>query len=256
MLLTMVAFVAAGSAAAVTASPQAATGTLNLNAELKLVSNLGGCSPPPGVDECAARTGEGRVPGLGTVTEAYAFLVNVGPPSCAAGFGRARSTSVRHVVATKGEIHFALADGGCVEQESIRTQTQTFTITGGTGVYEGASGSGTVERVLGAPTPTGRHGRETWRGTLVVPGLEFDLTPPTVTGAVAKTVRAPRRAKRARVSFSVTAQDTVDGTVAVSCTRRSRSWFRLGRTRVTCSATDSSANTRTVRFTITVRPRR
>jgi hypothetical protein len=37
---------------------------------------------------------------------------------------------------------------------------------------------------------------------------------------------------------------------------RSGSRFRVGRTRVTCSATDTSANTRKATFTVTVKPRR
>ena len=70
------------------------------------------------------------------------------------------------------------------------------------------------------------------------------------------TVTAPRGKKRVRVRFFVFATDAVDGTVPVACTPRSGSLFKLGRTKVSCSATDSSANTRQARFVITVRPRR
>ena len=90
---------------------------------------------------------------------------------------------------------------GCIDTEAVRTQTQAFTVTGGTGVYAGASGSGTLERVLGNPLADGRHGRETWKGTLTAPGLEFD---------------APRRANGVRVRFTVTAADDVDGQVPVN----------------------------------------
>jgi HYR domain len=76
-----------------------------------------------------------------------------------------------------------------------------------------------------------------------------------VSGARSKTVRIPKAAKRARVGYSVTAQDAVDGSVSAVCKPRSGSWFRLGRTQVTCSATDVSGNTATARFTVTVKHR-
>ena len=230
-----------------------ATGELALAAQLRLASILGACSPPPG-GECAARTGSGLVPGLGAVTEKYEFPVGLGSPSCAGGFGEALASSSRFAVAGKGEILFALAEGGCIAQEEpIYNQTQAYRVMGGTGIYAGATGSGTVERKLGGPTATGRHGPETWRGTLSVPGLEFDTTRPTLTGATNRTVRAAKKAKTARVRFTVTAQDDRDGAVTVRCIPKSGNRFRLGRTKVTCEATDLSANTAAASFTVTVR---
>jgi hypothetical protein len=131
--------------------------------------------------------------------------------------------------------------------------TETFTITGGSGVYAGASGGGTVE--IHSSAATG-GGTDVWTGTLIVPGYSFDLTPPTIQGAKNRTVRVPRGVKRARVKYSVTAVDDVDSDVPVTCRPRSGSRFRVGRTRVTCSATDTSANIRKATFTVTVRPRR
>jgi len=135
------------------------------------------------------------------------------------------------------------------------TADQSFTVTGGTGIYAGASGSGMATRAL-VQTDQGAAGRETWTGTLTVPGLEFDLTPPTITGAAAMKVRAPRRATRVRVIYHVSATDAIDGPLAAACRPRSGSRFRIGRTRVRCSATDRSANTATARFTVTVTRRR
>jgi hypothetical protein len=252
----LVVLLGAAGVAAAAGAPELATGDLALGAELRLNSILGACSPPPG-GECAARSGSGLVPGLGAVTENYEFPVGLGPPWCAVGFGEALASSSRFVVAGKGEIHFALAEGGCIAQEEpIYNQTQAYRITGGTGIYAGASGSGTVERKLGGPTATGRHGTETWTGTLSVPGLEFDVTAPTLSGARGKTVSAPRRAKTVRVRFTVTASDDVDGTLPVTCRPRSGSRFKLGKTRVTCSATDKSGNTSAAKFIVTVRARR
>jgi HYR domain len=233
------------------------TGTHRLSGELRLVSVRGDCPPGITVPVCAARTGDGLVPGLGKVTEAYMFLAELDLPPCGTGFGRALAYPVRFVVANKGEIDFMVAEAaGCVTAQAVRTQAQDFTITGGTGIYADASGSGTVRRVLGGETVRGRVGRETWTGTLTVPELNFDETPPILTGATAKTVRVPRSVRRARVVYTVTAHDDVDGPLAVTCAPRSGSRFRIGRTIVTCSATDSSANTRRARFTITVRARR
>ena len=88
-----------------------------------------------------------------------------------------------------------------------------------------------------------------------MPGLEFDVTPPGLKGAVSKTVRAPKNAKRVRVRYTVTAQDAVDGSVPVSCMPRSGAFFKLGRTKVSCAATDKSGNTRQAQFAITVKRR-
>jgi len=260
-LVALAAAIFVGTSAAVPATSGATSvGTLNLHGRLALVSHLTSCPPgtSPTFTMCAARTGKGLVPGLGRVTESYTFLFSEGPPTCpAAGLGKALAYPDRLVVADKGEIDVAFAEGAdCLDIEAVRTQTQSFVITAGTGIYAGASGSGTAERVLGGPTPTGRSGTETWTGTLEVPGLEFDVTRPTLSGAVNKTVRAPRRAERVRVRFTVTAKDAVDGSVPGRCRPRSGNRFKLGKTRVTCAATDKSGNTATAKFIVTVRARR
>jgi hypothetical protein len=246
------------SAGAVAAADrlQAATGTLNMNAKLRLVSVLGPCPAGVTADNCAARTSTGPFPGLGQVTGKYTFGSNVGPPRCANGWGKAIAYPLRFAIASKGEILFQLAEGAqCVNEEQdldVREQTQTFTVTGGTGFYVGASGTGTVTRSLGS-TDTGSAGTETWTGTLAVPALEFDVTQPTLAGATSKTVRAKKGAKSARVTFKVTAQDDIDGAVAATCVPRSGSRFPIGRTVVKCAATDSSANTAGASFRITVK---
>jgi hypothetical protein len=167
----------------VTATPSAplGTGSLNLRAALATSSPPGTCPPeaPPGAD-CHPRTGTGSVSGLGNVSATYTWFFGTG--SCPSTLVKPLATTGRLLVAGKGEIRFALADGArCVEQEPVRNEPQDFTITGGTGTYQGASGRGTVERSL-----SGGHGVERWTGTLIVPGLEFDITPPTIAGAVAK----------------------------------------------------------------------
>lgn len=58
------------------------------------------------------------------------------------------------------------------------------------------------------------------------------------------TVRAKDK-KGARVTYDATAQDATDGTLPVTCSPASGSLFPIGRTTVTCSATDSAGNTGT-----------
>ena len=254
-LLVGLMLLASAATVGANAGSQNATGTLNLNSKLRLVSVLGPCPPGASATGCAARTSTGPLAGLGQVTGTYTFLANVGPP-CENGWGKALAYPGRFAIASKGDISFALAEGAeCVNEVvdfAVRAQTQTFTVTGGTGIYAGASGTGTVTRSLGS-TATGAAGTETWTGTLTVPGLEFDLTQPTIAGAANKIVRAKRGGESARVAFRVTAQDDRDGALPVKCTPSSGSRFKIGRTRVTCSATDRSANTANASFTVTVR---
>jgi hypothetical protein len=56
----------------------------------------------------------------------------------------------------------------------------------------------------------------------------------------------------ARISFSVTAIDDVDGIIAPKCSHSNRSEFPLGQTQVTCTATDSSGNSDTKSFFVIV----
>lgn len=233
-----------------------AAGTLQLSGELRIES-VRATPCPPGTRAgilCPGRTGVGVVPGLGRVTESYSYIVDETPPDCPAGSPRVLGYPIRWVVEGKGEVHFAAAPHpDCLGAQAF-TVGQSFTVTGGTGVYSGASGAGTVDRALGQ-TDTGARGRETWTGTLTVPGLEFDVTAPAINGARAKTVRVPRKATRARVTYNVTATDAVDGPVTARCAPASGQRFKVGRTRVRCTAEDTSGNSAAAAFTVTVRRR-
>jgi HYR domain len=234
-----------------TASSTFVAGALNLQATIGVTSASVVCPPeaPAGAVECRARTGTARVPGLGSISEIYLWSYGAGLPPCPSTLVTPLATTGRLVVAGKGELHFALAQGArCVDQEPVRNEPQDFTITGGTGPYQGALGSGRVEPVLSAGV-----GSERWTGTISVPGFELDVTSPTLSGATSKTVRAPRGARSVRVTYKVMASDNADGEVPVSCEPRSGRRFPIGRTVVRCSATDSSANTGSASFRITVR---
>ena len=255
VLLLTVFVVAATAVAPASSEPHAAAGTLDLRATLRLISDFAPCpaNVPAGTTECRARKGTSVVRGLGPASETYTWPLAVGPPACPADFAKPLATTGRLVVAGKGEITFAVADGAqCVRLEPVRNEPQELTFTGGTGRFAGASGSGKLE----ARAISGGTGTETLTGTLVVPGLEFDLAPPTLSGAPAKTVRAPKGAKSARVTYKVAATDDVDGAVPVSCKPRSGNRFKVGRTTVRCEATDSSGNTAKAAFVVTVRKSR
>jgi hypothetical protein len=162
------------------------------------------------------------------------------------------------VTAAKGTLHFAGTKTGCaggISDGNLQLKGAVpVSITGGDADFAGGSGQGTV-RLLSAGTATNNFsGPATGRlaFALDLPNGTFDITPPTISGAVSKDVRAPKSAKRVRVRYRVTARDEVDGRVPVSCTPSPGSRFPIGRTKVTCSATDRSANTATARFNVKV----
>jgi hypothetical protein len=194
------------------------------------------------------------VPGLGFVSEAYTFIVDTNSPSCIDGDILHASTGTL-TVAGKGAIDVVLAGPPECFQPALAVlkSKRSFTILGGTGMYVGASGSGMLQHDLTAGSAGSAAGTDSWVGTLVVPGRTFDLAAPVFIGAVDKAVRAPRGKKKARVAYKVTARDGVDGAVPVACQPRSGSLFKLGRTTVKCSTVDTSGNTATAAFRVTVR---
>jgi HYR domain len=209
------------------------------------------CYPHPGGPELA--------PGLGLVSQSYLYFVEGSTaPDCVAGYNIA-DYPARLIVEGKGEINLLVKGiDTCLQGEpvdTVVTNVQSFTITGGSGVYAGASGSGEVSHVAHRLISGHPAGTDTWKGTLIVPDLEFDLVPPTIRGAANRIVRAPRGLTRVRVLYQVTAVDD-RGRATVACRPRSGSLFKVGRTRVICSATDTSGNRAAARFTVTVRPSR
>ena len=228
----------------------AAQGTLPLRAVIDMTSVGAPCPPEAPTDvECYLRQGTGAVSGLGSVSETYFYFARIG---CVPGGYSVRASNARLAVAGKGTIEISLdASAECLPVGHYGL-SRTFTVNGGTGAYAGASGGGTLTHE-GNQTPRGVTGRDTWVGNLVVPGREFDVTPPALTGATGKTVRVRSGQKRVRVSYRLSAVDEVDGVVPVGCRPASGSWFKIGRTVVRCSATDTSANTATATFTVLVK---
>src|SRR5215831_11929124 len=174
------------------------TGSLALGSALNVSGGDTDCpsGAPPEADFCPHRAGGGPIPGLGFVSETYLYFVDTTPSGCS-GVRILRSTG-QFAVTGKGIIRFDL---GRVEQcvPDLLKANQPFTITGGSGAYVGASGAGTVIHDLHEDSDPPPIGTDTWGGSLTVPGHTFDLTPPTLSGLVNKTVRARRGTKRVRV---------------------------------------------------------
>jgi len=239
------------------------TGTLELRATLAAKSRPGALCPPgtPGEQiECHSRTGAGVIPGLGRVSHSYIYIAELSRPAGCTHVADVRvlATTVRVSVRGKGDLEVSLEDvPECMHPTTkLAPVWRAFTVTGGTGIYTGASGAGRLKHTLHQVPSGGARGTDTWSGTLVVPDLEFDVTAPRISEASAIVVRVARGTKSVRVRFALTAEDDVDGSLSVSCSPPSGSRFRLGTSRVSCSATDTSGNTRTARFTVTVRARR
>jgi hypothetical protein len=250
------------AASAVPLASGSATGTFPLHIAILWSGDHAECvgSYPPTV-QCHSHTGPAvAVPGLGFVSESYLYPIDAMPgPVCPPDFVKILSYPAHLVVKGRGEIFLDVsAADGCVEGFSTEeiSPTQGFSVTGGSGVFAGASGGGVVKRTLTQFTSgTSRSsGVDTWEGTLVVPSWDADVMPPTITGAANKVVRAPRKARTMRVRYQITAKDNVDAAVPVVCVPPSGSRFKVGaRTRVRCSATDTSANTANASFVVTVR---
>jgi hypothetical protein len=104
------------------------------------------------------------------------------------------------------------------------------------------------------------------------PPPEEDTTPPVLTVPDDIVVEATSGEQGAEVTYTVTAQDNVDGNatleedgstvtqdsvggnIMISCDPPSGSVFPVGDTEVQCSATDEAGNTGTASFTVTVNP--
>jgi HYR domain len=247
LVLTLVADVAG--------TPRRLAGALQLDATISSVhrSDPGYCpAGTPAIATCVRYVGVATIPGLGRVTSTYTKIA----PGDGGDCDIVMPNTVVIDVAGKGSFELARVGRVCnrltVPYPPIGPLE--FTVARGSGTYAGASGSLTFRSIVFSPPSV--TSRDSWTGTLAVPGLDFDVTPPTLAGAVSRTVVAPKGARRIRVRYVVRAKDAADSAPRVVCTPPSGAFFRLGRTTVTCSATDSSGNSGRARFGITVRPRR
>jgi hypothetical protein len=254
---TLIALLVAAVALPIGASAAAdrSSGTLNVNTTISTGYRLGqNCPPgtPPTTEECIIFTGAGGIPGLGraTVTYVKSFDETICP-----GQVVGQRTSLIDV-AGKGQLKVAMDFPYCANRAPNST-VHRGTVVEGTGMFAGASGSLQIASTVEAPrcSASGCWGpaSDTWTGNVSVPGLAFDLTAPVLQGARPKSVKAPKKAKSVRVRYSVTAQDDMGGSMPANCLPRSGSRFKVGRTKVNCTAEDTSANVATASFTVTVK---
>jgi hypothetical protein len=211
----------------------------------------------PASTECHSRPGGPvAVPGFGFVSESYVAAVDVAPTGCPTGTQKILSYPAQLMVKDRGAILITVAASDTCANTGVPVLSvaQAFTITGGTGVFADASGSGMVSRTNVGCCPG--HATDNWEGTISAPAFVPDLTPPTINGAHKRVVRAPARVNRIRVRYRVTALDAIDGALRPTCRPRSGSRFRVGRrTTVRCSVSDLRANFRRTKFTVDVRRR-
>jgi hypothetical protein len=235
---------AAALAALTVSVAQSATGAPSSNTlqvSFKMGVILGGSDCPDGTvgvdparDHCVFQAGAVLVKGLGTVHVTTQHVVILSNASCP------RGSVTGELKTARGTLGISGAASGCVNP-TFGYGDYAINIVGSGGLSS-VSGSGTIAN----------QGAYVVTATLSAPSSLFDIESPVMAGAVTKTVKATSRLG-ARVRFAVTARDGVDGRVAVSCRPASGTLFRIGRTRVACKATDSSANGVTRSFIVIVK---
>jgi len=212
--------------------------TASLRFSLKLGVILGGDACPPGtpdVAHCVGHAGTVSVKGLGSVHLHGLHVVDPSDQTCPKG------TMTGELVTVHGTLLLSGAAPQCVNV-TFGYGNYPVTITGSDG-FAGVTGSGLVANGAGSYIVS---------GTITAPSALFDVDAPTFTGAANRTVKSPT-GHGVRVRFTVKAHDDVDSAVPVTCKPRSGLLFRIGRSRVTRTATDTSANTATRSFTVTVK---
>lgn len=254
--VTIVGLVVSASAVLFAFAPSTSADSASLQVAVTFRGVAAACpSGYPSTAECHSRPGGPvAVPGLGFVSQAYVAAVDLAPTECPAGTQKILSYPSRLLVKDRGQIFIAVAASSTCADPGVPllSVAQSFTITGGTGVFAGASGSGVVSRTHAGCCPG--FGIDNWNGTITATGFLVDLTPPTIKGAHNRVVHAPAAAKRVRVKYKVTALDAKDGSLRPTCRPRSGSSFRVGRrTIIRCAVSDRSANFAHAKFRIIVR---
>jgi hypothetical protein len=195
------------------------------------------CPGGPSVALCFEVDESGLWPGLGRV-EVHELVVQSGLTDL-----ELCEPQTRHgtFTATGGTISYVATGIDCPATRMLlggyRAVVADWVITGGTGRFEGVTGSG---RQNVRPEDEGDEVNTHYQGTVSVPGGTFDLAKPVFRGVRRVTVRS---AKPVAVRYRVpTAVDAVDGPLPVRCLPRSGARFALGGTPVWCTAVDASGN--------------
>jgi hypothetical protein len=108
-------------------------------------------------------------------------------------------------------------------------------------------GIGTTTVTCSAKAPSGSSGSATFPVTVQ------DTSPPDFSGVPSPPSVKTNAHQSVSVDYAMPkARDVVDGTVSVTCDPESGSSFALGKTTVTCTATDAHGNKGTATFPVTV----
>jgi hypothetical protein len=110
---------------------------------------------------CLSFKGQGQAPSLGATSLARTAIVSATTSSDGC---QPVSSMGSLTAADGGKVNFTATGEYCASSD---TATYTYTITGGSGKYQGASGTGTIR----FPPSSGNTGVETWSGTLLYPGM-------------------------------------------------------------------------------------
>jgi hypothetical protein len=153
------------AAAVATAASGDSTGSLALNAELAWHGGDGTCpaGTPNGIECHPHPGGPARVPGLGQVKQEYLYPVVIEPPDpeCKARGGlNVADYPARLIVVGKGEINLSVKGiSECLfgpPSDTVVNNTQSFTVSGGSGAYAGAAPSRTWPAETSTAMPTGQ----------------------------------------------------------------------------------------------------
>jgi hypothetical protein len=176
------------------------------------------------------------------------FISGGGPVTCLAASGNTAIVGSRVIVegASTRTLIRVVDGGGARGQDSFEVFTE-FSFGGSP-----------------LPPPNCASFPPNWRGTVVTASGDNDLgdivvhdavddsTPPVLT-VPSDITRNARSLAGTQVTYTATATDNVDPSPQVVCTPPSGSTFPIGKTTVSCAATDETGNKATKSFNVTVR---
>jgi hypothetical protein len=230
-------------------APAATAGTLPFDRVLPGTFEVAECSEGGVLARCFLTEVAGLVPGLGrtTVSERVLQSGDVDLDGCEPQVRYGRITT------TRGAVEYRASGIDCPatreQTGGYRAVVVHWEAVGGTGAYAGVTGAGDA-----SVRPDGTDVFIHLHGVLDVPGVAFDRTAPELAGADHDYLI--RASKPTVVRYRPPdARDAVDGETPVSCAPASGRRFRVGRTKVTCTATDSSGNTAEETFLVVVKRR-
>jgi hypothetical protein len=185
------------------------------------------------------------------IPAAFATTTNGGGITCEGETATILGTNGNNdIVGTSGSDVIAGLGGN----DRIRALGGDDIVCGGAGNDDMDGGEGRDELVgnQGNDRANGGAGNDICNAESEISCNEPDTTAPVLTVPEDITEEATS-AEGAVVRYEVSAEDSVDGPVGVTCTPESGSIFSIGTTTtVTCTATDAAGNTGTASFTVTV----